>query len=196
MDSEQLSNGLKKADPFIVNYIYKGPIGDKIKRMVQKYGGSPLDAEDILTPTIMRTIALIRNGRYTEKGKCAHFILTVAKFIWKEEKKKKGNGIWNRNRKIEIEEEYLDILGNEEVDIFSIKNELERAESRQLLLSFIEQLDPKCHQLIRLRYLKGYSLKEIGTEMGLSNSYPNVLNSRCLDRLQRLLRDQRSRFKY
>lgn len=186
MDSEHLAQGLRKTDPTVINYIYHGPLGNSIRKMVQRYGGNVFDAENILTPTIMKAIELVQRGVYEEKGKCEAFLKAVAGMMWRDERKKKGPGIWKRSIQVEIDENFLPILSNEMPED-PLEESIRAAEERKYLLAQVESLDPKCRELIKLRYLEGYQLNEIEEIMQLSKNYPNVLNGRCLDKLKKII---------
>ncbi|MCB9291528.1 MAG: sigma-70 family RNA polymerase sigma factor [Lewinellaceae bacterium] len=157
--------------------------------MVRQSGGNQFEAENILTPAIMRAMYLIRKGKYEEEGKCERFLYATAQYVWKEEKKRKGRGIWKRGQPIEIEEKYLNIIASGE-PVPPLEEALQSARQRQYLLEYINKLDENCKELITLRYFKGFLLKEIAEIMNLSPNYPNVLNGRCLKRLRKLLSDE------
>lgn len=186
MTSRELAEGLRTVNPLVIETIYNGSVGKRIKRIVEKYGANQLEAEDILTPTITRAILLIDKGRYVENGKCEEFLITIARFIWREELKRKENKVWKNILSRDIGEDFFQTI-EIEGDFLRLEEEIEAAKERQFLLNHIDQLDSKCKELIRLRYLQGYQLNEIEEIMGLTKNYPNVLHGRCLKKLRLLI---------
>lgn len=186
MTSQELSEGLRTVNPVIIENIYNGSIGRRIKKLVGKYGADQFEAEDILTPTITRAILLIDKGRYVENGRCEEFLLTIAKYIWQEELKRKENKVWKNILSGDVGEFFFQITEIEE-KFLGLDLELQSVKERQFLDKYIDQLDHKCKELIRLRYLQGYQLNELEEIMGLSKNYPNVLHGRCLKKLRLLI---------
>ena len=189
MDSKELAEGLANYKNYVINQIYSGPIGARIIQKLKKSGANRYEVEEILSVAIMKASALIRAGRYQEKGKCEQFFQAVALFAWKEERNKKGKGIRKRWKYIEIEEEFLEILVTEQ-NSRSIQKEIDSAIYRQQLLKYIDQLNAREREIVKLRFFGGNQFDEIGQIMGITASHANVVNHRAMKKLNKLIGDR------
>ena len=57
----------------------------------------------------------------------------------------------------------------------------------------LERMPPRWAQILRLRYLDGYSIKEIAEQQGVTSKYMQKLVGKCLHRAQEIFNGMRAR---
>lgn len=183
MTSEELARGLREGKNAVLIAISTGPLGQKIRSIALHAKGDIWQAEDLLYATLMKAIMFLRtSGKYKEEGKCEAWLFGIAKNTWREQMKRNNKHTW-----LSLDQAPEQRDEKTPYDIFESADEtLSGAQDRINLLEKINQLDPKCRQLIKLHFLEGYTLKETDQILKLSTNYSNVLKPRCLEKLRRL----------
>jgi len=178
---ESFIDGLLNNNPKTLAIIYNGSIGDIIRKDVCSKGGSQEDAEDVLVLAILRAQKLIANGKYQAEGKFDAFLRNVAYWIWREELKQKRTNNWNQIAFL-LDDESQSLLESQNQPR-QLQEEIKDLEEKIKIHEYINELGPRCQEIIKLRYFEGYSLVEIGQILGINQ--PNIVHHRCIKRLRK-----------
>lgn len=177
-----LSERLIKADPEAIQEIYLGPLGDNIRNYVKRRGGDQYIAEDVLTLTIYRVIALLQKDQYKEDNRIKGFIMGVAKNIFKEEAKRH-----RRNGKITTTDPKLIAENGHPKSRGSLALEMDQLFEREYIYEQLQKLSERDQEVLKLYYLEGYKLVEIDEMLNLSKNHANVICARALKLLKKWL---------
>lgn len=170
-------------DPKTLREVYHNSVCDWIRKDVRNKGGTPEDAEDVVVLTIIKAQKLIRLGKYKEEGKFYGFLRKVGNWVRLEEWKLKKR---DRSSELELslEEELISIL-EAKGPLASLQVEMENIADQIEMDRYINSLDKRGQEMIRLRYFEGYSLIEIGKKLGINQ--PNVAHHRYLKKLRKII---------
>jgi RNA polymerase sigma factor (sigma-70 family) len=155
---------------------------DKYKRLIYsipiKYGASPADAADIFQAVCLELFNGLRNLRKTESLKA--WIVTITSHQCLR---------WKRQRRLET-----NLLGAEQEGSAAstppAPELLEEADKEQCLREAITQLPPRCREMIQLLFYEQPPLPyaEVARRLGLATGSIGFIRGRCLERLQKNLR--------
>lgn len=148
-NSKILSDSLSQSDPRAIGYVLeksKYPIQQQLK----KYGLDPLKYRDFQHDSLIILIDKIQGEQYDERlSSPITYMISICKYlIFNHLKKKK-----------EINAEWLEqdhILTQSDEDHYTSTKEM-----LEILDDILEHLGSPCNDLIRLKYLEGYSDEEI-----------------------------------
>lgn len=147
----------------------------KVRAYIRSRVGSPEDAEDICSEVFLNVIA--RKERFSGEPKA------VSSWIYMITKHTVAS--FYRSRR--VTEEIPETLADET----DIEEETINAETLGELADALEQLDERLRDIIVLHYYGGKTLTEIAPAMGMS--YPNIkiLHKKALERLRKLIEQNR-----
>lgn len=181
--SKHLPERLARADPRAIKLIYKGPLGKSIRKYVLKRGGDAVLAEDVLVITILRVMKLLKNEKYKEDNRIDAFIMGVAKNVFKEETKREKR---KRKKVTSVDpvllSDYQDIQNTG-----SLTKEMDQLFLADQLNKYLKKLSKRDRLVIDLHYLKGYKLIEIDKMLNLSKNHANVICSRAIQFLKKII---------
>ncbi len=147
----------------------------------------PEDVED-MTQTTFMTLATALNN-YDFQNSLARYVCVIAERVAIDQYRKTVAA----KREAEMEDvEALDQLPATEASTgFASPHDglFETAELIHRLRAALETLDPKCKELVELRYLDEVSFTEIGRRIGTTENTATVQTRRCLQKLKAKLID-------
>lgn len=155
-----------------------------IRSVVRRQGNlSGSDVEDITQSAFLTLTTAL--STYDSGHSLAGFVCLITERVLIDEYRR----IKAAKRKAQLEAVEHHDGGNEGTTVLEAKTEpqdkqVERFELVALLRQAMERLDPKCRELIRLRYFKELSYGEIAGELGEAENTLTVRARRCLDKLR------------
>ncbi len=170
-------------DPKTLREVYHNSACDCIRKDVRNKGGSPEEAEDVVVLAIIKAQGLIRKGKYKEEGKFYGFLRSVGNWVRLEEWKRKKRDLSNE-LEVSLEEELISLL-EAKGPLGSLQEEIENIADQVEMSNYINRLDQRGQDMIRLRYYEGYTLVEIGKKLGINQ--PNVAHHRYLKKLRKII---------
>lgn len=132
-------------------------------------------ALDLMQEAFMRTWDYIQKGNLIENDKA--FLFKVANNLIKDH--------WRKKKPIlerDMEEGFLINIASTEL------GEDDRAEY-ELVLRAVDRIEPIYRDILILRYVEGYAVKEIAMELGISENNASVRINRALKKIKELLSD-------
>ncbi len=164
-----------------------------IRSVVRRRSGlSPADIEDF-TQSIFLALATSLNN-YDSKHPLARFVCVVAERIVIDEYRK------TKAAKRDAATESVEHHDGDEEGTRMVQSELEppdqqmeRAQLVSHLRGALGGLDPKCRELIHLRYYNELPFGEIAAIVGLTENTLTVQTRRCLEKLKAVYKDIETR---
>ncbi|MEW6347883.1 MAG: sigma-70 family RNA polymerase sigma factor [Thermodesulfobacteriota bacterium] len=144
------------------------------------------DVEDLTQTTFLNLTTAL--GHYDFEQSLARYVCVIAERVAIDQYRKTSAA------KREAETETTEVL--EEMAAMGLTqgnpnphdHQLETAQLVQKLREALAGLDPKCRQLVELRYLQELSFAEIGEKTHTTENTATVQTRRCLDKLRTKLR--------
>lgn len=171
------------------NEFYSKFIG-LIKSVVRRQGNlSSVDVEDVTQSAFLALTTAL--ATYDSRHSLAGFVCLITERVLIDEYRR----IRAAKRKAQTEAVEHHDGGREgettvvEADTEPQDKQMERFELVALLRTAIEKLDPKCRELIKLRYFNELSYGEIAVELGEMENTLTVRARRCLDKLRAEYKD-------
>lgn len=129
--------------------------------------------EDVVQATLLALVQNLRDGRF-KGGDLRAYVRRIAK-----------NMCITNYRRIKIRGEHVSLDEGSPPPVSSISTgDVER---RVMLDQILTRLSEGCRRIIVLAYLKGYSRKEIGKRLGLSEEAARVKLCRCIQNARALM---------
>ncbi|MFC1835163.1 RNA polymerase sigma factor [Thermodesulfobacteriota bacterium] len=155
-----------------------------IRTVVRKYGTlSPEDVEDVEQMAFLSLTTALE--RYDHHQSLPKFVALVTQRVLVDEIRRRTA------TKRTLEEDRMECPNNPEQNAEPPESNcepqdllMEKAQQVNTLRSALAKLDTKCRQLIKLRYLRELSFKEIAAELESNENTVTVGTRRCLDRLR------------
>lgn len=90
-------------------------------------------------------------------------------------------------RTLPLEDFASESIADEETDV---RHEVARAQELEMLSEAIEQLPPRCRQVLTLRKLYGFSQKETARELGIAEHTVEIHTATGLQKINRFFRER------
>jgi RNA polymerase sigma factor (sigma-70 family) len=158
---------------------------DKYKRLIYsipfRYGASPEDSNDIFQFVCLELFTHLSQLRKT--GALRGWIITVAahqSLHWKTKHRKRAD-----REQTDVDVEELGIEASVAPDL------IDAAEHEQMMRDATARLSPRCQEMIRLLFYVEPPLpyKEVAQRLGLAVGSIGFIRGRCLQRLEKSLRE-------
>ncbi len=165
---QQLRTG-KREKAFI--QLYKGfPI---VKKLIESKGGTSVEAEDVFQEALIIFYKKAIQPEFELTASISTYVYSVARFLWKDEMKKKGLK-----------------YGTEEVGNIKFESELEEIAQKEKKFQVVEEvlksIGEKCLEILQLFYYRGLSMKEIARQVDLkSEKVAKNQKYKCLERARK-----------
>ncbi|MFH1117698.1 MAG: sigma-70 family RNA polymerase sigma factor, partial [Pseudomonadota bacterium] len=169
------------------NDLYHGYVALVRKTIQRKSVLLPHDVDDLVQSTFLELVESVHG--YDHSWSLARFICviaerTVAQEFRRRAAAKRGGG--------PAPVRYVEDYGETGIEMIPDSRLLEdafaQAELKVLLRRGLGTLDPKCRELLRLRYVEQLPFKEIAELLGSREKSLSVQTRRCLDALRTALR--------
>lgn len=155
-----------------------------IRSLVRKRRGlSPEDVEDITQSAFLELASALKS--YVPGNSLTGFICTVAERVLIDEFRK------SKASKRDGQTESIDHHDGDQEGAIMISSEsdpqdclMEKAQLASRLRSAVGALDPKCRELIELRYFQEMPFNEVAKIKGATENTVTVQTKRCLDKLK------------
>ncbi|MBI5250016.1 MAG: sigma-70 family RNA polymerase sigma factor [Desulfomonile tiedjei] len=164
-----------------------------IRNVVRKRRGlSPSDVEDITQSAFLELASALKS--YVPGNSLTGFVCTVTERVLIDEfRRTKASKRDGQTEPIDHhdgdEEGATMIASNSEPQ----DSQMEKAELVSRLKTALEGLDPKCRELIELRYLQEMSFNEVAKIKGATENTVTVQTKRCLDKLKGVYQEREDR---
>lgn len=164
-----------------------------MRTVVRKYGSlTPQDVEDVTQSAFLSLTTALRN--YDFRQSLPKFVCLVTQRVLIDEYRRTKAVKRDHEREIAVGREVGDInpgsLGSESP---TPDAQLEKAQLVEHVRGAIRALDPKCRELITMRYLNELSFKEIADTLNTNENTVTVQTRRCMDTLRMKLQQQERR---
>ena len=148
--------------------------GQKISRILTRYGAADIDCEEIFDDALVALEAYINKGGFDKGGVIEAFLVDVSKKLWYKRFRKK-----TRTTEYEFDDAMEQGEYAESAESLLIKDEV-----RQQLITLLEQIGESCRQLLTLSFLEEKKNAEIVEIMNYKDaSVAAVMKSKCLKKL-------------
>ena len=155
-----------------------------MRSVVRKYAGlSPEDVEDITQAAFLSLTTGLT--KYDFEQSLPRFVSVITERVLIDEYRR----VRAAKRDAEIRASaYADVAdeadesAGQQVELQDTR--MERAEQISLVRGCIQELDPKCRELITLRYFRELAFNDIADMLGETENTVTVQTRRCLDRLR------------
>ncbi|AFM24243.1 RNA polymerase sigma factor [Desulfomonile tiedjei] len=164
-----------------------------VKNIVRRNtGSSPQDIEDLTQSAFLELASALKS--FVPGNSLTGFICTVAQRVAVDEfRKTKASKRDARTEPVDHHD------GEDENSTIVISNsvsqdrQLERAQLAAQLRRALTGLDPRCRELIELRYMQELPFSEVSQLMGATENTVTVQTKRCLDKLKTAYKDMELR---
>ena len=151
--------------------LYKG--FPAIKKLIVSKGGTAEEAEDVFQEALIIFYKKAIQPEFELTSSISTYVYSVARFLWKDEMKKKGLK-----------------YGSEEVENLKFESELEEIAQKEKKFQVVEDvlnsIGEKCLKILQLFYYKGLSMKEIARQVDLkSEKVAKNQKYKCLERARK-----------
>ena len=158
-----------------LEYLYREYF-DKIVYFIQRNGGNSEDAEDVFQDSFLAFYNQIREGK-TLDCSLQTYLYSINRNLWLKKLRK-------RNIELNLNEEHESVAIDE--NAFTI---LVATEEANTLADLMEQLGPRCQELLVYFYFEKLRLKQIVKVMGWNNEKTaKNIKARCLKKLKELMK--------
>lgn len=160
----------------------------KVKELVQIYGNSRHDPEEVIQEGIILFLQLVLKEKFQGKSAVRTFVIGICKNLIRN-KTKKSSRIITKEQITDQERGEYEISPEEEVIVVE-KSEAE-LKREQILQTLLSQLGENCSEVLSLYYYKAKSMAQIATARNLKNAnQAKKAASRCRERLRKLIKAQ------
>ncbi|MFI3259737.1 MAG: sigma-70 family RNA polymerase sigma factor [Rikenellaceae bacterium] len=143
-------------------------------------------ADDILQDTLIKSVKMIDEGRYTESGRLLSWMLRIAHNLTIDHfRATKSRPITN-----EAEAGY-DILGAQRHSEMAAEDQIIISERDEQIRALVELLPEDQREVVRLRYYSDLSFREIAEQTGVSINTALGRMRYALINLRKLIKDRR-----
>jgi len=165
---QQLRTG-KREKAFV--QLYRG--FPAVKRLIKSKGGAVEEAEDVFQEALIIFYKKAIQSNFELTASISTYVYSVARFLWKDEMKKKGLK-----------------YALEEVENLKFESELEEIAQKekkfQVAEDVLNSIGEKCLAILQLFYYKGLSMKEIARQVDLkSEKVAKNQKYKCLERARK-----------
>ena len=166
MEDEQLVKRIVEGDQEALAELYERWF-DKVWRFCYWQVGNREEAEDLTEEVFVKMMRSLKN--WGKRGSFKSWLWGIARNTVKDFFRKKY-----RLKTVRLEE-------------WMIKEEKKSAKSwEKEVAALLAKLPERYRQVLRLRFLRGYSLKEVAVELGVTVTNVKVLQYRAIKKLQQL----------
>ena len=154
----------------------------KVENMIRSNGGEKQDAQDLFQEALIIFCKKITDSQFALTASINTYVYSICKILWLKELKKKQRGA---TVKIETE---LTSTQEEELQL-----SIEKEEKLKTAEAVMSELGKRCHELLRLFYIKSLSMKEIAKQMEFKSE--NVAKNqkyKCLERAKLNLKEKKA----
>jgi RNA polymerase sigma-70 factor (ECF subfamily) len=164
-----------------------------MRTVCRKYGSlSSQDVEDVTQSAFLSLTTALKT--YDFQQSLPRFVCLVTQRVLIDEYRKTKAAKRDRDRELAVGSEAGEINPGSMLPESSMPDaRLEKAELVQEVRVAIRSLDPRCRQLITMRYLNDLSFKEIADALNVNENTVTVQTRRCLDTLRTRLRERKRR---
>lgn len=160
-----------------------------MRSVARKYAkNNPQDVEDVTQSAFVSLTTALRN--YDESQSLPRFVcLITERVVIDEYRKLKASKRAGETESLDrtdsrAEGPHVATLSDDLQD-----SRIEKAEQSHRLRVAVRALDPKCRELITMRYLEELSFNEIAESVGVSENTVTVQTRRCLEALRRRFKE-------
>ncbi len=147
-----------------------------IRKLVQDYGGSEADAQDVFQDATIVIYEKAQKPDFQLTSQFSTFFIGICRNLWMSRRQKKSAS------EVTIPEE-AKYMADESLEI-----DLLQVERGKLFYKALRELGEDCQKLLQLFFQKT-SMEDIATEMGFgSEGYARRRKSQCKDRLVELVK--------
>jgi RNA polymerase sigma factor (sigma-70 family) len=144
-----------------------------VKKLILSSGGTAEEAEDVFQEALIIFYKKAIHPEFRLTASISTYVYSVARFLWKDELKKKGLK-----------------YGSEEVENLKFESELEEIAQKekkfQVMEEALKSIGEKCLMILQLFYYKGFSMKEIARQVDLkSEKVAKNQKYKCLERARK-----------
>lgn len=157
-----------------------------IYRYVYARVGNQEEAEDITQDTFIKALAAIGNFKFRSQFKTWLFRICQATMM----------DMWRKKYK-QVTVPLEDFLAHDEpfdIAFDDDSQEVEQKSKEIQLESVLGKLTIEYREILELRFLKGYTIKEAAAELSITISNAKVRQYRALKKAQQIIRENKSRY--
>lgn len=143
-------------------------------RVAEKYVGQTDCAEDIVIEAFIKIIPHLRKLDLEDCHKARNYLVTVVEHL--------AIDVLRKKRFLPLNEELL-------CDFFTLEEELEKTEERQLIEQALKQLTLNDEQILRLKYLQNMSIREIAKILSIRESLVRKKLERARKHLKKIMEE-------
>jgi len=126
-----------------------------VSHFIRKNGGTEDDARDMFQESLLIFYRNVQKGEFTLTSSLNTYLFSIAKYLWKDELKKK-----NRNVSFEVHAHEAD------PDVQTYKMEELKMRTIDKVL---DQLGKKCSEILQLFYYKKMAMEDIAQQLDYKN---------------------------
>lgn len=153
-----------------------------IYRYIYARVGNQQEAEDITSDTFLKAIKAIDNFQFKSQFKTWLFRIAQATMM----------DMWRQKYK-QVTVPLEDFLAHDEAfdtEFDDHSEEKERQEKEEKLITILDQLSVEYRQVLELRFLKGYTIKETAQDLSITISNAKIRQFRALQKAKEITEDQ------
>jgi len=155
---EDIKTGGKKRQHAIANIYRNRKLKNQVIAFVTNNNGNREDGIDLFHEGIIAFDDNVRKNKYQHKGNLMGYLFSICRFIWLNKLRKDKRITYSED------ESQLDQVNYDTPESLSLAQE-----QKDVIHQLLSRLGEKCQRILELWKLS-YSMKEIATEVGLSNA--------------------------
>ncbi len=160
----------------------------KFRSFVLQNKGREDDASDLLQESIIVFYEQVKQGKFRGESSISTYLHSIARRKWINRLKRKGvEQRFIDNLKAESEADKKHSPHNLDESYPEIMDEDDKDEKSKLQLA-MEKLDPKCREILELKWYQNHTMEEVAEIMGFKNEQ-NARNKhyKCKNKLRDIL---------
>ena len=166
---------IARGDQLILEQVYRKH-RQALLRCVMAHNGSLQDAQDVYQEVMIALYANVVSGKLTTlHGKLHTYLHKLTQNVW--------------HNRLRIHEP---LVGASDLTDYPIESSPDTAREDALLHQLMNQLNPRCHQILSLYYFDGMPMQQIADRIGLSSAESaRKRKCDCLSKLRELAEQHR-----
>ena len=155
-----------------------------MRRVVsEKASLSPEDVDDIVQSAFLSLASGL--GKYDFRQSLPRFVCLITERVMVDELRKRNAAKRGSLNRIEQYDEVSQAAAEETESNGELQDEqMERAQLFLSVRESLKELDPRCREVLKLRFFDELSYSEIGSSIGASENTVTVRTKRCLEKLR------------
>ncbi len=172
----ELMQALRAGDPTAYRQVYRDCY-PSVSQFIRLHQGTEEDAQDIFQNALILLLEKIQDDTFQITCKLKTYLYSVCRYQW-----------LNHLRKVASVNEMAVQDHEAFIQINAVEDDVTPPADIEEVIAHIKNLGKECEEILLSFYYQQLSYKEIGQNLGMSESVVKQRRYRCMDRLKKMLR--------